>query len=340
MVPHNRPSLGQREADAATRVLESGWVAQGSEVTAFENELCTFLNLPEGHAVAVSSGSAALYLALWALQAQGQRVGVPVYSCASLRNAVGMIGAEPVYLDCEPDSPNAAVHAKQLGRGDALILPSIYGIPATLPPVSEGGAKVIEDIAQALGARSGGQPIGNRGTLGVCSFYATKLMTSGGQGGAVFSRDKALVDAIRDYREFDCRTDHVLRFNFQMTDLQAAIGRVQLARLPEFLARRTHLYDIYRSSGLHLLDAASAADAPARLRAVVRTKRPANWIQKLTSVGVRAIVPIETSELLDTPESYPNAHLLSQTTVSLPVYPSLTDEDAQRIAHILQQECA
>ena len=95
--------------------------------------------------------------------------------------------------------------------------------------------------------------------------------TSGGQGGVVFSRDKALVDAVRDYREFDCRDDQTRASTFQMTDLQAAVGRVQLSRLPEFLTRRDDLYKIYQSCGLTMLDSAESGHSAARLRAVVRS---------------------------------------------------------------------
>ena len=95
MIPHNLPTLGAEEQAAVIRVLQSNWVAQGPEVEAFENKLCRFLNIPDGHAVAVSSGSAALYLALWALDGKNKRIGLPVYSCAALRNAVGIAKRDP-----------------------------------------------------------------------------------------------------------------------------------------------------------------------------------------------------------------------------------------------------
>ena len=88
-------------------------------------------------------------------------------------------------------------------------------------------------------------------------------MTTGGQGGAVISRDKALIEKVRDYRQFDGRDDAKLRFNFQMTDMQAAVGRVQLGKLPEFLEQREHLFGIYREAGLDLLGSAVAETKPA-----------------------------------------------------------------------------
>jgi len=332
MIPHNLPSLGLDEQAAAARALGSGWVAQGPEVEAFENELCHFQNLPAGHAVAVSSGSAALYLALWALDGKDKRIGLPVYACAALRNAVGLIDGQCVYLDCTAGSPNVDVSAATRAGIDILIAPSMFGIPVGLQ--GPRNFSVVEDIAQSLGAIVSGERIGLRGEVGICSFYATKLMTTGGQGGAVISRDKALIDKVRDYREFDCRDDTKLRFNFQMTDLQAAVGRVQLGKLPAFLEQRDRVFETYRDAGLDLLESTAASIRPARYRAVMRCANPKRLISKLMENDVRSIIPVESWELLDSPEKYPIAHQLTHQTVSLPIYPSLLESDSRIIASI------
>jgi perosamine synthetase len=335
MIPHNRPTLGPEEQAAASRVLASGWVAQGPEVEAFENELCRFLDLPDGHAVAVSSGSAALYLALWALEGKGKRIGVPVYSCSALRNAVGMVGGSCVYLDCEEDGINVDAAAAARSGIDILIAPSMFGIPVELPDAR--GFMLIEDVAQSLGARIAGTPVGLRGEMGVCSFYATKLMTTGGQGGAVISRDKELIEKVRDYREFDRRDDANLRFNFQMTDLQAAVGRVQLKRLPEFIGRREKWFAMYRKDGLDLLDDESPGVQPVRYRIVMRCTHPDRVISAFAAAGIQSIIPIEESELLDDSARYPAALALSNTTASLPAYPGLREEDVARIACVAKE---
>jgi perosamine synthetase len=335
MIPHNRPSLGIDEQTAAARVLGSGWVAQGQEVEAFEHELCRFFGIPDGHALVVSSGSAALYLALWALEGQGKKIGLPVYSCAALRNAVGLVGGYSVFFDCARGTPNVDIAQASRSEIDILIAPSMFGIPADLPKIRS--YKVIEDLAQSLGAKKGGEYIGLRGDLGTCSFYATKMITSGGQGGAVISRDKVLMDKIRDFREFDCRYDSRIRFNFQMTDLQAAVGRAQLARLPALIARRDEWFTIYRQGGLDLLDDRTPGVQPVRYRAVMRCDDPRRVIGALAAEEIRAIVPIEEFELLDVPADYPVAIAWTNTTVSLPVYPSLREEDVARIARIARE---
>lgn len=332
MIPHNLPTLGMEEQAAATRVLASSWVAQGPEVEAFENELCRFLGLPDGHAVAVSSGSAALFLALWALDGKNKLIGLPVYACAALRNAVGLVDGKCAYLDCEKNGPNVDMAAAAKAGVDILIAPSMFGIPVDLPNARD--SLLIEDLAQALGARVGGERIGLRGEVGICSFYATKLMTTGGQGGAVISRDRALIERVRDYRQFDSRNDTKLRFNFQMTDLQAAIGRVQLGKLPKFMEQRERLFGIYTNAGLDMLEPSAESMQPVRYRAVMRCADPNRLIEALRNNGVRAIVPVERWELLDEPAKYPVADRLANTSISLPIYPGLAVNDAQKIADI------
>jgi len=335
VIPHNKPTLGDREISAVERVINSEWVAQGCEVSKFEDEISEFLDIEQGHTLLVSSGTAALFLALWVLRAKGSRVGVPVYSCSALRNAVEMAGATPVYLDCAEGSPNLDLNSKQLYTIDILIAPSMYGIPIKIKQTE--GYKVIEDLAQAFGAEENGQPIGLRGELGITSFYATKLLTSGGQGGAVFSKDKSLIDEIRDYREFDNRRDEKERFNFQMTDIQAAIGREQLKQFNLFKEKRKSIYALYKRLGIDVLDGSDNKYTPVRYRAVLKTSQPHNIINRLRDNNVKAIIPIEREELLDNPYNYINAMKLSESTVSLPIYPSLCMKDADNICGIVKQ---
>jgi len=335
MTPHNRPTLGSEEQIAAERVIASGWVAQGSEVESFENELCDFFKIPYGHALVVSSGSAALYLALWVLEGQKKRIGLPVYSCNALRNAIGLINGKPVYLDCSKDGPNIDISDVGIDEIDILIAPSMFGIPVDIP--SKRNFKVIEDMAQSMGASVGGKRIGLRGEIGICSFYATKMMTSGGQGGAILSHDKSLIDGLRDYRQFDCRGDRVLRFNFQLTDLQAAIGREQLKKMPDFLSQRENIFNAYHDAGLSLLGNLLIDKKSSYYRAVMRSTDPEGLIHKLAKSGVIAIVPINEYELLDTPSLYPAAQHLCRSTLSLPCYPLLPTEDAHSIARTIKE---
>ena len=324
MIPHNKPTIGTEEELAALRVLRSGLLSQGSEIESFENEFCDFIGLPKGHAVAVSSGTAALYLALWILEADKKIISFPGYVCSALRNATNMIGGNEEILDIKKESPN--IKFEGIKKESIAIIPHMYGIPVDVTKIQN--MNIIEDCAQSLGAKINGISVGLYGNAGIFSFYATKLMTSGGHGGMYVSKDKKLVDRVRDYREFDYRHDQKKRFNFQMTEIQAAIGREQLKKLPKFLERREEIFQKYKKAGLELLDVGENQNhlSPVRYRAVIKTEEPNKIIKTLESVGVKAIVPTEDWELLGKHELLPNAVELSRKTVSLPIYPTLTDQ--------------
>jgi len=324
MIPHNKPTIGTEEELAALRVLRSGLLSQDSEIESFENEFCDFIGLPKGHAVAVSSGTAALYLALWILEGDKKMISFPGYVCSALRNATNMIGGNEEIIDIEKESPN--IKFKKIKKESIVIIPHMYGIPVDVTKIQN--MNIIEDCAQSLGAKINGISVGLYGNAGIFSFYATKLMTSGGHGGMYVSKDKKLVDRVRDYREFDYRHDQKKRFNFQMTEIQAAIGREQLKKMPKFLERREEIFQKYKKAGLELLDVGENQNhlSPVRYRAVIKTEEPNKIIKSLESVGVKAIVPTEDWELLGKHELLPNAVELSRKTVSLPIYPTLTDQ--------------
>lgn len=333
MIPHNCPALGPEEQLAAQRVLESRWLAQGTEVEAFENEVCAYLGLQSGHAVAVSSGTAALFLALWVLEAKRSAVVCPVYACSALTNAIALAGAVPVMVDTAQDSPNIDFGALNRADTDLAIVPHMFGFPVELK--KQNGIRVIEDCAQALGTYVDGKPVGLSGLVGVFSFYATKMITSGGQGGMLVSGDRRIIDMVRDYRQFDCRDDRRPRFNFQMTDLQAAVGREQLRKLPLFLSRRREIFEQYRDAGLDVFDVQSNS-VPARYRTIICSNNPQRVIDTLAQHGIKAIVPVNDWELLGPADNFPNAAAFARTTVSLPTYPSLMEKDVLQIVSALK----
>ena len=157
----------------------------------------------------------------------------------------------------------------------------MYGIPIEFDRKNN---TTVEDCCQALGAKIDNQLVGLQGDIGFFSFYATKLMTSGGQGGMLISENKNLIDNAKDYREFDMRHDKKKRFNFQMTDLQAAIGREQLKKLPGFIKRREEIFQLYKKEGLDLLDIKPEEESylkPVRYRAIIQTKKPKQIIESL-----------------------------------------------------------
>ena len=225
MIPHNRPTLGLEEEQAALRIIRSGQLSNGEEVRKFESDFCKFLGLPDGHAVAVSSGSSALFLAMKVLFSEKETVTIPGYVCSALRNSIELMKCDMEVVDVKKNSPNID---NELIRNNSnpKIIPHMYGIPVDISKLKN--SVVIEDCSHAIGAKINNKFVGTIGEIGIFSFFATKLMTSGGFGGMIVSNDHSKISEIRNFIEYDGKLDKKLHFNFQMGNLHAAIGREQL----------------------------------------------------------------------------------------------------------------
>ncbi len=336
VIPHSRPSLGAAEAKAAAAVLRLGQVAQGPEVAAFEAEVAARMGLRGG--VAVASGTAALHLALLALKVgPGDAVLLPSYTCAALLHAVRLAGAEPVLADVDPATGNLDPEAARRARTPhcrALILVHAFGLPADAEALRGLGLPIVEDCAQALGATAGGRPVGSRGEMAICSFYATKVIATG-EGGMLLSDRPEVLAVARELRAYDEAPDARLRFNYKMTDLQAAVGRVQLGRLPELLGRRAAIAETY---GKALDDAPVSlpAEVPGRIyyRFVIRVPGGAEAaLQAFAGRGITCRRPVHTPlHRLLGKEGFPGAEEAWRTSLSLPCAPALTDGEVTRVA--------
>jgi dTDP-4-amino-4,6-dideoxygalactose transaminase len=233
------PSLGEDELAAASAALASGQLTNGPRVTDLEARFAEYIGTR--HAVAVSSGTAALHAALAALEVQpGDEVIVPPISFLSTVSAVIHQGGVPIFTDVDPET--ACMCPRDLetrigSRTRAVIPVHLYGGAAEMDPISRIAERyriaVVEDAAQAHGTLYRGQRVGGLGDLGTFSFFATKHMTTG-EGGMVTTDDADLAERIRRFRSHGLinRTDHIdLGYNYRMTEMAAAIGTVQLERL-------------------------------------------------------------------------------------------------------------
>jgi dTDP-4-amino-4,6-dideoxygalactose transaminase len=338
-IGHSRPTLGAAEEAAALRVLRSRRLAAGPEVRRFETALARAGGA--AHAVAVQSGSAALLLALRGLRVgPGREVILPSYACAAVMAAVDAAGARPVLADVDPGSFNLtpeAVRRRFSRRTGAVIVPHLFGRPAPVAAIRVLGAPVVEDCAMAFGAKAGGRRLGSLGDAAVCSFYATKLLTTA-MGGAVLTRDRRVAAEVRDLIAYDNREDYRPRCNVGMSDLQAAIGQVQLARLPRLIAARRRLAAFYRRA---LRDAGVIlpAEAPGHLyyRFVCRAARGTcdGILRRLAAAGIEAKRPVfrPLHRYLGLPAArFPGAEDAHRRAFSIPLYPELTMRQAARVA--------
>ncbi len=340
-IRHSRPTLGPLEQAAASRVLASSQLAADEEVRSFEAEVAGLLGLAGG--VATSSGTAALHAALLALGVgPGDEVLVPTYVCSAVLYAVQATGARAVPVDVLPDGnvdPDVARHAVTR-RTRALVATHAFGIPADVDALLGLDVPLVEDVAQALGARYRGRPAGSFGHVTVCSFYATKVITSGGEGGMVLAQDRSLLARVRRLCTSDAR-GRERRFNYRMTDLQAAVGRVQLGRLDEFASRRRALAATYTRAldgwGLELPRPCSPGAEPVWYRYVVRCQEAPRLLRHLRRNGVEAKRPVKqplhrTLGL----SGFPVADRLHATSLSLPIYPCLSEQEVNEVARLVR----
>src|SRR5262245_36630941 len=266
MIPVMRPWLGKEEADAAAEAVASGWIAQGPRVREFEETFAATIGTP--HAVAVSSCTAALHLALIAAGiGPGDEVIVPSLSFIATANAVRYVGAQPIFSDVDLTTQNLTpetVEPHLTARTRAVILVDQAGVPADLDAMralcDPRHVTVIEDAACAAGSTYRARRVGAGAELAAFSFHPRKLLTTG-EGGMLTTPDGSIAARLRRLREHGMDIsaadrhrsqqpviEHYIElgFNFRMTDIQAAIGLVQLRKLAQMVARRRVLARRYR----------------------------------------------------------------------------------------------
>jgi dTDP-4-amino-4,6-dideoxygalactose transaminase len=344
-IPHSHPTLGPGEAQAAARVIRSGRVAQGLEVEGFEKEAARYIGLR--HAAAVSSGTAALALALRAVGAGlDKEVIVPSYARPALIHAVRGMGAEPVLADVYWHDGNlsvAQVRRRLTHRTAAVVAVHSFGAAAEIEPLVNLGVPVVENLAQAFGAEDyNRRRLGTFGAAAVASFDAEALLTSAGEGGMVLSDDRRVADAVRDLRTDDNKLSDSPFGDVRMTDVQAAVGRVQLRRLPSFLAARRRWAMRYRDALKDLgLEVPLPLFGRAYHRFVVRSRRPVTdaLLARFEEKGIGIRRPIERPLHWDVAEagSFPVTERVWRRSLSLPIYPSLTDREFAQVVAVVRE---
>jgi len=341
VITHSKVVLDEEDLAGVTKVLRSGLLAQGKIVSSLEDKISSFIGV--NHAVAVSSGTAALHLSLLSLGiGDGCEVIIPGYVCTALLNAIHYVRATPVLVDINPDTYNINVeNIKEAitDRTKALIVPHMFGLPADIDSIVSLGIPVIEDCAQSVGARFKGRYTGSFGILSVFSFYATKMLGAG-EGGMVLSNNPDLAETIRDLRDYDEKKTYAVRYNYKLTDIQAVLAVSQLRKLPSFIERRKEIARIY-NNGLDDVGAKVPVAPEERehsyYRYVVPLENPVTFMEEMRKRGVECRRPVfrPLHRYLQLP-GYSMTEAVWEKAVSIPIYPALKVEETHFIVDAMR----
>ncbi|MBW2344824.1 MAG: DegT/DnrJ/EryC1/StrS family aminotransferase [Deltaproteobacteria bacterium] len=341
MITHSKIVLDEEEITGVADVLHSGLLVQGEVVSSLEKKLASFIGVR--HAGAVSSGTAALHLSLISLGiGHVSEVIIPSYVCTALLNAIHYVRATPVLVDIEPDTYN--ISAEQVEKAvskktGAVIVPHMFGLPADMDAILSLGIPVIEDCAQSVGAKFRGRHVGSFGTMSIFSLYATKMLC-GGEGGLILSDDSDLIALARDLRDYDEKETYTPRYNYKLTDIQAALGESQLKRLPSFIRKRREIVGLY-NAGLEgvvpRIPAAPEGREHVFYRYVILIDDPTGFIDKMQEKGIMCRRPVfkPLHRYLDL-SGYEVTEEVWSKAVSIPIYPSLTEQEAHRIVDAIR----
>jgi len=345
------------ELDAAyQRVMNSGWYILGEEVTAFEREFAEYCGTR--HCVGVGNGLEALQLILRALGiGAGDEVIVPANTYIATWLAVSNAGASVVPVEPDERTFNldpSRIEAAITSKTKAVLPVHLYGQPADMGPINEiarkHGLKVIEDAAQAHGARYRDQRVGSLGDAAGWSFYPTKNLAAYGDAGAVTTNDDELADRVRLLRNYGSKSKYYNEekgINSRLDELQAALLRVRLKHLDEWNARRAKIAAMYleglRETSLQLPAVCEGAD-PVWHLFVVRSKRRDELQKYLKTKGINTLVhyPVPPHLQLAYEDSghlrtYPISEAIHREVLSLPMGPHLNESDVARIAQAIQR---
>lgn len=343
IIPHSKPSLDEDDVRSVSEVIHSGMIVQGKMVDAFERKMARYIGV-QG-AVATNSGTSALHMALLALGiGKGDSVAIPGFVCTALLNAINYTGARPVLVDINRDTFNLDIHdlKKKLTKSTrAIILPHLFGLPADVDEIVSPGIPVIEDCAQAIGAVYKGKKVGSLGRISCFSFYATKVMSSG-EGGMVMSNSEKLLSKIRDLREYDNKKNYLVRYNYKMTDIQAAMGISQLKKLNSFLAKRAGIAKRYSSELQGICKVPSIHNKDRKhifYRYVIQVRgNVTKALDYFSKKGINCTRPIykPIHKYLKL-SGFPNTENVWNRAISIPIWPSMTEKEICIVLKVLKE---
>jgi len=359
-IPVYAPTLGNEELTLLEDCIQTGWISSlGKYIPRFERSMARFCRA--GHAAATSSGTAALHLALMSLEiGRGDEVILPTFTFVATANSVAYTGAKVVLVDVSDDTWTIDPHridAAITRKTKAIIAVHLYGHPCDMDPILEMARRhrirVIEDAAEAHGAKYKGKRVGALGDAGCLSFYGNKVITTG-EGGMVLTNDAAIDERIRFLRDHSMhkkkRYYHPeIGYNYRMTNMQAAVGCAQMKRLTAVLSAKRKLAKMYSQrlrqiEGIRLPPEQSwARNIFWMYTIVVEPSFGATSVElakRLDSDGVdtrRAFVPMHLLPMYPTRKRFPVSERISQNALSLPSAPNLVEDDIDYICERIRR---
>jgi perosamine synthetase len=364
-IPIAEPVLSGNEEKYVTECIRTGWISsKGKFVDQFEENFASYIGVK--HAIAVSSGTAALHLALAALDIKlGDEIIMPTFTMIACANVAKYLGAKPVLVDSETSTQNmdpSKIEEKITNKTKAIMVVHIYGHPADMDPImkiaKKYGLYIIEDAAEAHGAEYKGEKVGGIGDIGCFSFYANKIITTG-EGGAVVTDNQEIAEKVRGLRDQAYNANlrkwlihNSVGYNYRLTNLQAAVGLAQLERIEEFINKRRENAYYYNS----LLNDIRGMTLPPELpwakniywmytvllnEEVVGITRD-DLMRKLETYGIdtrAAFLPIHLQppyKDIYINEKYPVAELLGRRGINLPSGNSTTKEDIEYVVSAIK----
>jgi len=344
IIPHSKPTLGGREEEAVLSVIRSSQIAQDRMVERFEQRFADYIGMKFG--VAVNCGLSALHLALISLNVdRGDEVIIPSYVCEALLDAVCYLNAKPIIVDVKLENGNidpVGIEKKISKKTKAIIIPHIFGFPADMDRIMKFGIPVIEDCAHSIGTIYKGKKVGSLGKISIFSFYATKVLTTG-EGGMLLTNDIRTARNARDLRDYTSKDNFRIRYNYKMTDIAAAMGIIQLSKLEMFIDRRQKIAkrynEIFEGNDRLIIPNMNfeAGTKPIFYRYVIRliNYEVERVIGKMKKKGImcgRGVFnPLHRLLNLKN-KNFKNTEILWKSLISLPIYPTLSNEDVLYIS--------
>ena len=356
MIPIARPQMGEDEKSRVWEAMSSGSLAQGPRVRELEERFAAFIGAE--HAVATSSGTTALHLAVLGYDiGPGDEVITVPFTFIASANSILYTGARPVFVDIDERDFTmdvAQIEAAITPRTKAIMPVSLYGQPADMPAIAEiadrHGLAVVEDACQAHGAGIGASRSGTWGA-GTFSFYPTKNMTTG-EGGMLTTNDAALADRVRLLREHGMKVRYhhdVVGYNFRMTDIAASIGLAQLPKLDGYNERRRAIAARYDRE----LEGVTTPSVRAGVTHVyhqytIRVRERDAFAERLKERGVGSAIyypiPVHRQKpflaLGYGDDGFPVTDRLTEEVLSIPVHPSLSDEEVEQVIEAVNATAA